>query len=294
MSSVPGMGCGAFTSASELDEPYWPSPPEPHPQPGLELPSETQHAVWEGGTGHGHPGAQLGPGLGAGPEPVLDLEPQPGPRPEPEQPGTEQPRPEPQPDGSVRLPVRLPDPATQAMLEEGQLLLHRRRKQEILRLVPLHLGLLVRAEPDCGWTEAAISLYRHVLPSLGRAHIESIVRAKRTETVVFVRSAQTACAEALDELASEQDEHSRGVDSSGSSTSSFSDSDAEADCSSSGGGGGDEVQFVAAHPGLVSTPSTSAINPWTWAWQLPSIEHPSTALHQLRLDIRRRQLGCAV
>ena len=42
-----------------------------------------------------------------------------------------------------------------------------RRKKEVLRLVPLHLSVLEKAEPECGWTEAVISLYRHVLPSLG-------------------------------------------------------------------------------------------------------------------------------
>ena len=81
-----------------------------------------------------------------------------------------------------------PDPRVQAKLEGHKRKMQLRRKKEVLRLVPIHLSVLQRAEPDAGWTEAVISLYRHVLPSLGRSHIDSIIRNDRTDTLVFVRS----------------------------------------------------------------------------------------------------------
>ena len=83
-----------------------------------------------------------------------------------------------------------PDPKVQAQLEGHKRKMQLRRKKEVLRLVPIHLSVLQRAEPDAGWTEAVISLYRHVLPSLGRSHIDGIIRNDRTDTLVFVRSAR--------------------------------------------------------------------------------------------------------
>jgi hypothetical protein len=122
-----------------------------------------------------------------------------------------------------------PDPAVQARLEGHKRLMQLRRKKEVLRLVPIHLSVLQRAEPDSGWTEAVISLYRHVLPSLGRSHIDGIVRNDRTDTLLFVRSARAKS----DGVPKEEDgpggpgTNAESQEAESASSSSFSDSDVE-------------------------------------------------------------------
>ena len=122
-----------------------------------------------------------------------------------------------------------PDPAVQAKLEGHKRLMQLRRKKEVLRLVPIHLSVLQRAEPDSGWTEAVISLYRHVLPSLGRSHIDGIVRNDRTDTLLFVRSARAKS----DGVPKEEDgpggpgTNAESKEPESASSSSFSDSDVE-------------------------------------------------------------------
>lgn len=107
-----------------------------------------------------------------------------------------------------------------------------RRKAESLVLVPIHLSVLEKAEPGRGWSEAVISLYRHVLPSLGRSHIIEIIEAARTETCLLVRSSDAAAEElALSASTTVASADGEGVEDEESdeskSSSSFSDSEAE-------------------------------------------------------------------
>jgi hypothetical protein len=125
-----------------------------------------------------------------------------------------------------------------------------KRKTEVLALVPVHLSVLECSEPGCGWTEAVISLYRHVLPSLGRSHIVEIVNAERTETCLLVRSSEAAAGEP-DAVAVERVEQAEreAEDPDSASSSSFSDSEAEASSSSEGEEDEEEATAGAAKPG---------------------------------------------
>eukprot|EP01043_Picozoa_sp_COSAG02_P030615 COSAG02_NODE_1963_length_10250_cov_112.556300_1_plen_287_part_00 len=135
-----------------------------------------------------------------------------------------------------------PNPQVQARLEGHKRLMQLRRKKEVLRLVPIHLSMLQRAEPDNGWAEAVISLYRHVLPSLGRSHIDSIVRNDRTDTLLFVRSVRAKA----DGVPKEEDgpggpgTNAEAQEPDSASSSSFSDSDAEEDSDDEGEEGEDD------------------------------------------------------
>ena len=129
-----------------------------------------------------------------------------------------------------------PNPQVQASLQGHKRLMQLRRKKEVLRLVPIHLSALQRAEPDSGWTEAVISLYRHVLPSLGRSHIDGIVRNDRTDTLLFVRSVRAK----PDGVPKEEDgpggpgTNAEAQEPESASSSSFSDSDVEEDSDDEG------------------------------------------------------------
>jgi hypothetical protein len=194
----------------------------------------------------------------------------------------------------------LPDERVQAQLEGQQRRLRLRRKREALRLSLLHLGALDKAEPACGWTEAAISLYRHVLPSLGRTHINTIMRATRTETIVCVRSARDASS-----CSDEEDGERSGVagsdaDASDVSTSSFSDSDQgeeegedEEEEEEAGGEEDDNGEVESAESGSTATAGTATtvvqlsakqriIGAITWE-RIPNDLQPRQRLVQLTL-----------
>ena len=157
-----------------------------------------------------------------------------------------EPEPEPEPEPTFKGPK--PDPKVQASLEGRKRLMQMRRKKEVLRLVPLHLSVLEKAEPECGWTEAVISLYRHVLPSLGRSHIDGIIRAERTDTLLFVRSARAKHDGVADEDDAPGGPGTRDVSDSDSGTSSFSDSDAEEESDSDEDEDEDDDEEGAAEP----------------------------------------------
>eukprot|EP01052_Picozoa_sp_SAG31_P002580 SAG31_NODE_92_length_26360_cov_29.601881_9_plen_417_part_00 len=103
-----------------------------------------------------------------------------------------------------------------------------KRKAESLVLVPVHLSVMQRSEPDAGWVEATVSLYRHVLPSLGRSHIIEIVNAERTETCLLIRSSDRTAEEICEESTSGANASiGMEADDVSDDTSSFSDSEAE-------------------------------------------------------------------